>query len=295
MKIKDKKNEKVRKGKTAEASLTIEAALSFTLFLFAVVCLIMPMKMLDTQRRVQMILESVSKQMSQYAYLVYQSQKGEELLEGERNEDDDNSQEAWSFYTEELFSREVLQAYLQRKICNEVGKQRIKELDFTGTNITLDGESINLQVRYSFHLPFAVFRLKSINGFSRSFRRGWIGSDGGSRFREKTEKERKVYVGNRMSCYHSFPNCHYISNQIEELLYQQVLSYKNNSGMHYKPCKVCGKEISQSKPVYVMPNGVHYHSRQDCSSIRYYVRTVRLEDVKELGECQYCKRKREGR
>lgn len=295
MKIKDKKNKKALKGNTAEASLTIEAALSFTLFLFAVICLIMPMKMLDTQRRVQMILESVSKQMSQYAYLVYQNQKGEELLEGARNENDDNSQETWSFYTEELLSREVLQAYLRRKIYNEVGKGRIKELDFTGTNVTSDGENINLQVRYSFNLPFAVFRLRSIHGFSRSFRRGWIGRDGGARFREKTEKERKVYVGNRMSCYHSFSNCHYISNQIEELSYHEVLSYKNNSGMHYKPCKVCGKDLSQSKAVYIMPNGTHYHGRRDCSSIRYYVRTVRLEDVKELGECQYCKRKREGR
>lgn len=47
-------------NRRAEASLTIEAALSLTLFIFMAILLSVPMEILDTQRRVQMTLETAA-------------------------------------------------------------------------------------------------------------------------------------------------------------------------------------------------------------------------------------------
>ena len=62
-----------------EASLTLEASLSLTVFIFAVIILAMPMEMLDTQRKIQTVLETTARELSQYAYIFYRRTEGEEL------------------------------------------------------------------------------------------------------------------------------------------------------------------------------------------------------------------------
>ena len=51
------------------ASLTLEAALALSLFIFAAVCMILPMKVMNTERKVQAALESIGEDFSRYAYI----------------------------------------------------------------------------------------------------------------------------------------------------------------------------------------------------------------------------------
>ena len=62
-----------------KASVSVEAALSLSLFVFAMVCMMIPFSMMERQRQVQAALESANQQLCQYAYLEYQMGKGEEL------------------------------------------------------------------------------------------------------------------------------------------------------------------------------------------------------------------------
>ena len=50
------------------ASLTIEAALSLTLFMFTVILLSVPMEILDTQRKVQTVLEVTGRELGWQVY-----------------------------------------------------------------------------------------------------------------------------------------------------------------------------------------------------------------------------------
>ena len=52
----------MRREKKVRASLTIEASLSLTLFLFFVILLSVPMEILDTQRKVQTALETAGRE-----------------------------------------------------------------------------------------------------------------------------------------------------------------------------------------------------------------------------------------
>ncbi|MEG1900901.1 MAG: hypothetical protein RR225_00820 [Clostridium sp.] len=276
-------NGKKEKDRNEEASLTIEASLGLTIFIFTIICLIMPMKMLNTQRQVQTVLEETAKELSQYAYIRYRLSKGEKDITKEQQE---LSSELIS-----LFAESALSVYLSHKISMAIGVGKIEKMDFSKTKISADGEQINLEVMYRLKLPFSIFNLKSVPAISVGFRRGWIGSDGNRKElsgSEEKEDEMMVYVGNRMGRYHRSKDCHYISNDIRTVDFEAIEAYKSSSGIHYKPCSVCGKRENIGTNVYVMPNGEYYHSRKDCTSLSYYVREVPLSEVEYLGECSYC-------
>lgn len=58
--------------------MTLEAALVLPLFIFASVSLILPMKIMNTERKIQAGLEAAGEELSQYAYLQDVMMNGEE-------------------------------------------------------------------------------------------------------------------------------------------------------------------------------------------------------------------------
>lgn len=264
-------------------SLTLEAALSLTLFFFAAVLLSMPMELLDTQRKVQSVLEATSRDMSRLAYLAYQQRKGDTNLSGTEESGATAGDGMADFPGEEAA---VL--YLQSRIQSAVGEKRLKWLDVSGTRVDGNGEYIDLRARYAIRLPFSVFSLDALQLSSRSVRRGWIGRDGkGTGGDGASEEEEMVYVGKSMGRYHVSPSCHYISNEIRAISVDELETVRNASGSRYKPCHICGKAPG-SGAVYILPSGEFYHSRTDCSSLSFYVRKVPLSEVRYLGACSYC-------
>ena len=250
------------------AGLTVEAALSLTLFLFAVILMAVPMEFLDIHRRVQMVLETASRQLCQAA--------------------------AWPSGEEETSMKNLLETgavriYLEGKIREAVKSDRIGTLDLSSTRIGNGGEWIDLRAEYSLRLPFSTFILPEVTMTARSFRRGWIG---GGRREEGSElaQESKtmVYIGRAPTRYHLRPDCHYISNQLSAVSFDAVGSCKSADGKHYRPCHVCAGGAGAGQMVYILPNGLYYHSRADCSSLASYVKKVPLEQVAELGVCSYC-------
>lgn len=273
-----------------EASLTIEASLSLTVFMLMVFLLMMPMKLLDTQRRVQLVLESAAKDLSQYAYIRYRSLQGETGLEGKNPEE--AGEEALQF-----LEQAGITVLLMNRIRKAAGDGRVEDLNFGGTSISVDGEWVDLQVKYKLRLHFSLFRLDSVPAAARCFRRGWIGSEGDRQALGRdtgAEDETMVYIGKNMGRYHWFPDCHYISNDIAAVSYAAVGDKLSVSGTHYKPCSVCGKGSGAGDTVYILPNGSYYHGRRNCSSLTSYVKTVPLSEVAHLGECSYCRRMKEG-
>lgn len=257
-------------GAGFQGSLTIEASLSLTLFLVMAVLLAIPMDLLNTQRKIQMAVEVTARELSRQAGIFYQEEereKTEEVL-------------LWDAGIEEVLSHAILAA---------VGTKRIQQLDCSGTQVSENGEWIDLRAEYRLTLPFSVFTLDSISFSARSRKRGWIGREGGYWQKEKENEENfMVYIGKASTRYHLSPECHYLSNEISAVPWKEAKNRKNKSGSYYKPCRVCGKEADSEGMVYLFPNGEYYHCRKDCSSVRAYIKRVPLEKVKNLGVCSYC-------
>lgn len=260
----------VRNGSSLRGSLTLEAALSLTLFLFLVVLLAMPMELLNTQRQIQMVLEVSARELSRQAGIFYQEQQQEDSADG--------------------MLEEGIEILLASRIRNAVGTKKIEGLNCSRTQISGDGEWIDLRAEYRLRLPFAVFTLDSIPFSARSRKRGWIGRTGGEWIGEQPDVAdvTMVYVGKGSVRYHLSPECHYLSNEISAVSLEQAKRLKNKSGSSYKACHVCGGEVSSGSEVYLFPNGAYYHSRKDCSSVRAYIKKVPLKEAEHLGACSYC-------
>ena len=269
------------------ASLTIEAALSLTLFMFTVILLSVPMEILDTQRKVQTVLETTGRELGWQVYRTSHTVHPAEMEAGKAAEAGEKRLGGWS----ELPSGLILQGYLKEKI-QAAGGNKVSNIQCGASRVSEDGEWIGLRASYQVRLPFSVFALDHVTLTSRSRKRGWIGAEGGY-FSEKNGSEPEdgwVYVGRDSTRYHLSPSCHYISNQITAASYADAISgvLRNSGGCRYKACRYCGKTASAGGLVYILPSGEVYHGKQDCSSLAYYVQKVRRSEVEYMGVCSYC-------
>ncbi len=264
------------------ASLTLEAALSLTLFIFASVCLILPMKIMTTERRIQAALEESAEELSRYAYLGSALEKGQDDLIGSADKAD------LDFCN--ILTESAGKSYVLANVEKRLDTASIISLNLTDSKIFTDGEYIDLILEYEIRFPFPVLRLPPLSRSARCRRRAWVGLKGKDYDGSGGLKEDDpiVYVGKTSTRYHLKRTCHYLSNDLKAVSVDEVGDLRNNSGGKYKPCAVCGK--IQAQVVYIMPSGSSYHTDTECKAIISYVRAVRLSEVQYLGPCSYCGR-----
>ena len=156
------------------ASLTIEAALSLTLFMFTVILLSVPMEILDTQRKVQTVLEVTGRELGWQVYRTSHTVHPAEMEAGKAAEAEEKGTRAWS----ELPSGLILQGYLKQKI-QTAGGNKVSNIQCGASRVSEDGEWIDLRASYQVRLPFSVFALAHGTLTSRRRQRGWMGAEGG--------------------------------------------------------------------------------------------------------------------
>ncbi|MFT4106831.1 MAG: hypothetical protein QM657_13820 [Lacrimispora sp.] len=265
-------------GLREKGSLTVEAAVALPLFLFFMVILMMPMELMNQERKVQTALEKAGEEVSQYAYVLDQLKLGEKLeeagLEGVPDE-----------FLEGLTEQGVL-FYVKKRVEKNLDFKRLESVSFSRSSVLRDGEIIDLVMNYQVKLPFSTFGLDSVPMTARSCRRAWIGREGVKE--EGDTEDELVYVGRSSTRYHRDRTCHYLYNDLKKISFQEAESVRNASGRKYLPCSRCGRFAQENGSVYIMPGGERYHSDAHCSSIAAYAEAVPLSEVRHLGGCSYC-------
>lgn len=264
-----------------KGSMTVEAALGFTLFLFFMALMAAPLSVMDTRRQVQAGLEAEGERIAQYAYAAADfAEIGEPGLLSDLSRSGLLSG----------LSREAVCRTVENRVKTAEGTGRAMDFSAAKSRILEDGETIDLIVDYAIRLPFPVFFLDEIPQQARCIRRAWTGKDGlGAEGRGRGDEENEiVYMGKDGSRYHRSRTCHYLYNDLRAVSAAEVKDLRSQSGNRYRPCAVCGG--LGGTVVYVMPSGESYHFRKDCSSIAAYVRAVPLKSVEHLGACSYCSR-----
>ncbi|GLB32104.1 hypothetical protein LAD12857_40270 [Lacrimispora amygdalina] len=265
--------------KEGSASLTIEAALALPLFLFAVIILMMPMKLLNDGRKVQTALEITGEELSQYVSVLKELEKREDLSAAGVNELPDG-------FLNGMTEQGIL-LYARMKMSRHDVFEYLDSVSFSHSSILKDNETIDLIMDYRIRLPFAVLGLKSIKMTARCCRRAWIGNT--LLYNEESDHSQElVYVGRDSTRYHKKRTCHYLYNHIKAVNKKDLESMRNINGGKYKPCSRCTGLTEEGSVVYIMPSGEKYHSNKDCTAITAYVRLVPLSEVVHLGACSYC-------
>lgn len=277
--------------KRMAASMTVEAAFVLPLFVFFSVALLMPIKWLDTQRKVQTVTERCCEKLSLYTYVI---ESGSQSLM------DKNALEQIGLDEEEMKSAAVAASdfaaglWLKGQVKEYADQVQIKTSKVMG-----DQEEIYLDICYRESIPFFDILPDGVVMNIAAKRRCWIGFDGKLREAESGTKQTDVdkdmvYVGASMGRYHLYRDCHYISNDYQEVLWNGGQSIRNSYGILLQACGYCAKEVNFGDTVYITQYGEHYHGRQDCEAMNAYVRKVPLEEVEYLGCCSYCTRKENG-
>lgn len=265
------------------ASLTLEASLVLTLFIFAAVCLILPMKIMNTERRIQSGLEAVGEDFSKYAYV-------KDLLEkGEMGTMPGVGEFARSFC--KYLSAGAAAGYAKERAMAYADTGNYREVTMIRSQILEDGETFDLILDYEIQMPFPVLGLSTLKRTAHCRRRAWIGKAGkayGADGSDSGDQEEIVYVGKNSTRYHRSRSCHYLSNNLTTVSFDAVGDLRNTGGGKYYACSVCGKSAKTGSIVYVMPSGSSFHTTQDCTSIIAYVRAVKLSEAEHLGPCSYC-------
>lgn len=261
--------------KRISASVTVEAALVLPLFLFFSAALLAPIRWLDRQRMAQMTTEYFCEKMSQYAYVreCWGDETADDILGIDADE----------------FSGAAAGLWLQGEMNQIAPGVRIKRADVPDE----DG-NICFETEYQEKIPYFSSVRSDIRIHTAAKRRCWTGLKGKLKAGDEenstdTEEEFMVYVGAGMGRYHFDKNCHYISNEYEDLSANQAKERK------LTPCSICAKDCDAGDTVYITVSGEHYHKTKNCRAMISYVREVPLRDVEHLGACSYCSGKQKVR
>ena len=248
------------------AVMTAEAALVLPLFLFAFVTLLIPMRILDTERQVLAAAEAAAEEISRSGYFLLENPDGRETLS-----------EAAAF------------VYAEAAIRTRLKDADLDGLSLAGSRLLSDGETVDLKVTYRHRFPFPVLRMQSVQRTVRCVRRAWIGMEDGAAEGSGTplqEPDRMVYVGKDGTRYHESRTCHYLYNDLTAVPLAQIGQHRSADGSRYVPCSRCGSEAGSM--VYILPSGSRYHSGPGCTAIQAYARAVPKSQVQHLGACSYC-------
>lgn len=267
---------------SVSAALTLEAAMCLTIFIFAVVCLMLPMKIMNTERKVQAVLEALGEDYSQYAYIKESLEKGKVF----------NVTGAGDFAKGfcKYLAAGIAEGYAQSQVMLHMDTISVEHVTMLRSQILEDDETIDLIVDYEIRLPFPVLGLPSLRRTARCQRRAWIGKEGkdydGTGGSQEGDPDEIVYIGKNSTRYHRSRSCHYLANRMTGVPKAEIAELRNDYGNKYNPCAVCGQLTGDT--VFIMPGGRSYHTTQSCSAIIAYVRAVRLSEVEHLGACSYC-------
>lgn len=267
-----------------KASMTLEAALVLSLFIFASVSLILPMKIMNTERQIQAALEAVGEELSQYAYL-------QDALEQGKEDSVPGADPGSRSFCGNLGGIAAA-GYTRLQVMKHVDTKQVKDVSLLRSSIREEEEMFHLVLDYEIQMPFPVLGLGSLKRTAICSRRAWVGlpgkSGGGDRGDEGADGE-IVYVGRDSTRYHRNPSCHYLVNNLTGIPFESVENKRNESGGKYYACSVCGPGKPGST-VFIMSEGSSYHTDAGCRAIVAYAQAVKLETVEHLGACSYCGR-----
>ena len=190
--------------------MTLEAALVLPLFIFASVSLILPMKIMNTERKIQAGLEAAGEELSQYAYLQ------DVMMNGEEEQIPGADSYAKDFCKN--LAGAAAGIYAQLRVQEHVDTKQVIFMHSLQSSALEDGEMLDLVLNYQIQMPFPVLGLEHISRTARSRRRAWIGREGHDGTAGEgaggTGEDEIVYVGRNSTRYHRSRSCHYLANNL---------------------------------------------------------------------------------
>ena len=241
---------------TSKASVTIEAAISITIFLLVTISLSSFLAMVYSQLSIEEKINNISMETSKAKYfVVYDKENGEKYKS----------------------MAEV--GYISSRIFSDI-KSKGKLIGILNpVQSNMNNGMVDVVLSYDVKIPFTTYRW---NVTQRAKTKDWTGID-------LVEPGEIVYITKHGTVYHRSKECKHLIINIEEVTLAQADLMRNKSGHKYKRCSYCARnKVSQLTPVFITPDGDRYHTSLDCLGLTRSVIEVDIKDVGNKKPCSSC-------
>lgn len=284
------------KRKSVNASLTVEAAFVFPIFIFAIATILYLFQWIYIQQSIQYALHQTVAYVTRNAYLIEQLYEDENT--GEIDQQKITLEElGLQFNVSNLIYKEILLKFLDERVLH----MSLLLNGEDGLHVKIQGEYfdedvLDLSVYYECQIPFVWFAQNSFPCIQRVRGRKWIGKEVKRRDKIEDTKdqdetdEQVVYITKTGKKYHLFMECTHLSLSIQNTSMQKVESERNNGGGKYNPCQICikGHDVPLTSILYITSDGERYHISKQCSGLKRTVESIPMSDVSSDMTC--CKR-----
>lgn len=237
----------------ASASLTVEAALVFPLFLLALVAVLFFFRVLEVGHMTSGALAATGGWLSL-----------------EAREEEEPVAKAVGYFQKELLGKSFPDDYV---VGGRAG------ITFGGS--TLDGDYVDLKIRYTCKLPLTLFGLNNIPISQRVRMKKWTGYHKEAAGGDGTE-EQIVYITPTGTVYHTSMDCTHLK------LSTRTMGKEETLAEGYEPCSFCGKKPGIYGYYYVTTEGRKYHTQLSCSGLKRTIYMVRISEAEGRSACGRC-------
>lgn len=260
-------------GFSLRASMTVEAALVFSLFLLAVLNLMSVLEFIRLQSNMETALHQVGKKMTIYGYAYDKS--------GLKLEEYPLSSVLFSY----SYVKSGIENYVGKEYLNHTVLKNGSNGIYYGHSKIMENDLIDIVALYEVSGLLSYKGLKGVPMFSRFYGHVWNGYDVELQGEEK-EEETYVFITPTGTVYHRNRNCTYLNPSVEIVYYEDVKKRRNESGALYYACEQCGNK--KNTVVYITDYGNRYHTSLDCSGLKRTVYAIPLSEVGGRSPCSKC-------
>lgn len=304
------------------ASITVEAALSFSLVLFILFLTLGPIFILKSSEEIILATDNQSKQISYYEML--KENLDNDNTDYKRLANNELNDEIYvnnvEVENDDIFSNVIYESLVN--LCNyRLLYSNIKHNLNKNNNEYNAYDNISLLLPYDidvydektkiikydfftwFKLPYNLFGINDLNQRFVSFRRAFVGVDG-DRYGDDNESENnsdKVYIANNYiysQVYHVDRYCTYLEKHTTQITFGSLSDNVNNNGENYTACEYCIKNnhLSDNSKIYITQYGDKYHYLERCPKMTAIVKEITIDEANERGlrACSKCSKSDDG-
>lgn len=282
-------------NKKLKASITVEAAFSFTLTIFILFMMLGPLIIIKTSSDLLINMNEASKVRVNYEGIKYQS-KETKIYQKIAGYVDDNE-----FLKDNIKNIENIVNYglVLAKYSDEYdeSKSEYKNIkyvyDINDKVYDEDTGVVKLDYEICFKMPYNVLHIKEVHKRLLINRRAFIGSDG-NRFDNMADGGEYIYLADNYinsRKYHTYINCTYLKKNTISYKYSEIGSKRNVNNHKYSRCSYCFKNIKINDGIkcYITEYGELYHYKSNCPLMTAYV-TKKPKDFAEKNNLSLCSR-----
>ena len=305
------------------ASITVEAALSFSLVLFILFLTLGPLFILKSSEEIILATDNQSKLISYYEML--KENLDNDNTDYKRLANNELNDEIYVNDTEvdskDVFSNVIYESLINLcnyellyvNIKNNLNENQKEDNVFDNISLLLPYDidvydEKNKNIKYDFvtwfKLPFNLFGINDLNQRFISLRRAFVGVDGDryEQYIETGNDNGKVYIAKNnvfSNIYHIDRYCSYLEKSTIQITFSSLLNKDNYNGKKYTACDYCLRNIhlSASSKIFITQYGDKYHYLERCPKMTAIVKEITIDEANERGmrACSKCSKNEDAR